>query len=345
MAILVFAVMILVHEGGHFLAAKACGVRVLEFALGLGPAIFKKQGGETQYCLRALPFGGQCVMDGEDDDTPNDDPRCFNNVAAWKRAIILVAGVAMNFLLGLLILVCLYAPAEAFVVPTIDTFMEKFTGGGEFGLQEGDTVLEVDGYNVYLANDISTALNRGDDEYFEIEIIRNGERMTLRDVRLEPQPYELDGKTVYYYGFYLTKAEATPGLVLKVTAGSGVNLVRMVIDSVRMLFAGEAKVTDLSGPVGISAMMSQTAKQSMSNFWYLAALIAINLAVMNLMPIPALDGARLLFVLYEMITRRRPNPRVENYIHAAGLILMLGLIVFVTFNDIWRLITGSAIGG
>ncbi|MBR6748800.1 MAG: site-2 protease family protein [Clostridia bacterium] len=337
--------MILVHEGGHFLAAKACGVRVLEFALGLGPAIFKKRFGETEYCLRALPFGGQCVMDGEDDDTPNDDPRCFNNAAPWRRIIILVAGVVMNFILGFLILLCLYAPAEGFVVPTIDSFMDKFTGGGEYGLQEGDTLLEIDGYNIYVSSDLNMALGRGDDSLYEIEIIRNGDRMTLHDVRIEPQPYELDGETVYYYGFYMQQVPATPGLVLKVTAGSSINMVRLVIDSLRMLFVGEANVTDLSGPVGISAMMSQTARQDMSSFWYLAALIAINLSVMNLLPIPALDGARILFVLYEIIARRRANPKVEGYIHGIGLLVMLGLIVFVTFNDIWRLITGSAFGG
>ena len=132
LAILVFALLVLVHEGGHFLAAKACGVRVLEFALGLGPAIFKKKWGETTYAIRALPFGGQCVMEGEDESS--DDPRAFNNAKLWKRAIILVAGVSMNFLMGFVILFCIYSPAEAFVMPTVDAFMEKFTGGGENGV-------------------------------------------------------------------------------------------------------------------------------------------------------------------------------------------------------------------
>jgi len=342
-AILIFVLLIFVHELGHFLAAKACGVQVNEFAIGLGPAIFKKQLGETTYAIRALPFGGQCVMEGEDDDSPN--PRAFNRAAKWKRFLILIAGVTMNFLMGLMIFLCLYAPVEQRAVPVVEELMEKFTGGGEYGLQEGDTLLEIDGYNIYVSSDLNMALGRGDDSLYEIEIIRNGDRMTLHDVRIEPQPYELDGETVYYYGFYMQQVPATPGLVLKVTAGSSINMVRLVIDSLRMLFVGEANVTDLSGPVGISAMMSQTARQDMSSFWYLAALIAINLSVMNLLPIPALDGARILFVLYEIIAHRRANPKVEGYIHGIGLLVMLGLIVFVTFNDIWRLITGSAFGG
>ncbi|MEA4824717.1 MAG: site-2 protease family protein [Clostridiaceae bacterium] len=336
LAILAFAVMILVHEGGHFFAAKLCGVRVVEFAFGLGPSLLKKRFGETTYALRALPFGGQCVMEGE--DAPSDDPRAFLNARPWKRGIILVAGVVMNFVMGFIVMLCLYAPAQGFVLPTVDTFMEKFTGGGENGIQEGDTFLEIDGYNVYLSSDITTALSKGDDAYFEVWILRGGERVHLKDVYIAPQEYELDGETVSYYGFYLQSAEATPGMTLKVTWYSCVNVVRLVVESLKQLFSGAVKITDLSGPVGISATMSDMAKRDMSDFWYLVSLISINLAVMNLLPIPALDGARLLFVLYEVIFRHPANRRVESYIHAAGLILLLLLMVFVTFHDIWKLV-------
>jgi regulator of sigma E protease len=336
LAILVFALLVLVHEGGHFLAAKACGVRVLEFALGLGPAIFKKKWGETTYAIRALPFGGQCVMEGEDESS--DDPRAFNNAKLWKRAIILVAGVSMNFLMGFVILFCIYSPAEAFVMPTVDAFMEKFTGGGENGVQEGDTFLEIDGYNIYVSSDIAQALSHGDDDYFDIWVLRDGKRVHLQNVYIAPQPYELDGQEVHYYGFYLKTQEATLGLKLRMTWFSSVNVVRLVIDSLKQLFTGAVKVTDLSGPVGISAAMSEYAKQDMGNFWFITALISINLAVMNLLPIPALDGARLIFVLYEAIFRRPVNRKVEGYIHAVGLLLLLGLMLFVTFHDIWKLV-------
>ena len=337
LAILAFAVMILVHEGGHFAAAKLCGVRVTEFALGLGPAILEKQVGETTYAVRALPFGGQCVMEGEDEET-SDDPRAFLNARPWKRAVILVAGVAMNFVMGFIIMLCLYAPAQGFVTPTVDAFMEKFTGGGENGIREGDTLLEIDGYNIYLSSDISTALSKGRDDYYDVWLSRDGERIHLTDVHIAPQEYELNGETVSYYGFYLRAVDATPGMTLKVTWHSCVNVVRLVIESLKQLFTGAVKITDLSGPVGITATMSDAAKQDMSNFWYLVALISINLAVMNLMPIPALDGARLLFVFYEMIFRHPANRKVEGYIHAAGLILLLLLMVFVAFHDIWKLV-------
>ena len=338
LAILAFAVMILVHEGGHFCAAKALGVRVDEFALGLGPAVWKKQVGETTYALRALPFGGQCVMAGEDAEEPTDDPRAFLNAAPWRRAIILVAGVTMNFILGFLVMLCLFAPAKGFVMPTVDAFMEKFTGGGENGLQEGDTLLEIDGYNVYLSSDISTALSKGRDPYYDIWLERDGRKLHLENVYIAPQEYELDGQTVSYYGFYLRTADASPALTLRVTWYSCINVVRLVIDSLKSLFTGAVKVTDLSGPVGITAAMSTVAKQSFEDFLYLVGLISINMAVMNLLPIPALDGARLMFVFYEMIFRHPANRKVEAYIHAGGLIVLLLLMVFVAFHDIWRLV-------
>ncbi len=335
-AILAFALMVLIHEGGHFTAAKLCGVRVDEFALGLGPAIVKKQIGETVYAIRALPFGGQCVM-GEDEES-DTDPRAFLNAVPWKRAVILAAGVTMNFILGFLIFLCLYAPAQGFVTPTVDSFMEKFTGGGEAGIQEGDTLLEIDGYNIYLSYDISTALSKGSDYYYDVWLVRDGEKLHLENVHIEPQDYELNGETVQYYGFTLRTVEATPGQTLRVSWYASVNTVRTVIEGLKQIFTGAVKLTDLSGPVGGVAAMSTAAKASMEDFWYLTAMISINLAVMNLLPIPALDGARLVFVLYEVIFRHPANRRVEAYIHAVGLILLLLLSAFMLFHDIWKLV-------
>ncbi len=322
-------------------AAKLSGVDVLEFAIGLGPAIFKKKIGETTYALRALPFGGQCVMRGEDDadGKENDHPRSFANAKPWKKLIILCAGAFMNFITGYVIFLCLFCPVETYSVPEIASFMEQFTGGGEMGLQPGDRILEIDGYNIYIKNDISVALSRGKNApYYDIEVDRDGKRIELQDIEISPKTYIEDGKEVSKYGVTLQSRKMTFFENLKLSWYSSVNMVRLVFISLGDLFTGTVKITALSGVVGISAVMSNTAKQSMLNFWYLSALIAINLSVMNLLPFPALDGGRAVFVLYEIITRRRVNQKFEIIVSFLGLLLLFGLMIFVTFNDITRLI-------
>ena len=306
-----------------------------EFAIGLGPALVKKQVGETTYAVRALPFGGQCVMEGEDEDSYN--PRAFNNAAKWKRFLILIAGVTMNFLMGLTIFFCLYAPVQEITVPVIDTLMEKFTGGGENGIQEGDCIVSIDGYRVFFTSDISAAFSRAEDYDFDVVVRRNGQRLSLEDVHIEPQEYTENGESVFYYGFRYQSRQIGFFGKIRLAFLESVNMVRLVIDSLRMIFTGGVSLNDLSGPVGITVTMSSVAKQSMSSFWYLAGLIAINLAVMNALPIPALDGGRIFFLLIEAIIRRPLNRKVEGILNAAMLLLLLGLMLVVTTNDIWKL--------
>jgi len=336
LAVLIFALLILVHEGGHFFAAKLSGVRVLEFALGLGPAIFKKKVGETEYCLRALPFGGQCVMDGELE--PSGNPRALNNASLPKRVFIIVAGVLMNFLLGYMICLFLILPGDSAVVPKIGGLMDQFTGGGEQGIQVGDEILKIDGYRVLLANDVSTGLGRGDSApYYDILVRRDGEKLLLTDVKIEPQAYDVDGKQVMYYGFRFSSEKINFFNAFHFAALNSVNMVRVVLLSLGDLFSGHVALSDLSGPVGISVAMGEVAKQSLPDFWFLTALITINLGVMNLLPIPELDGGRLVFLAYESIFKKPVSPKVEAYIHGVGLVLLLILMVVVTFNDIWKL--------
>ena len=335
-AILIFVILIFVHELGHFLAAKACGVLVNEFAIGLGPAIFKKQWGETTYAIRALPFGGQCVMEGEDDDSPN--PRAFHQAAKWKRFLILIAGVTMNFLMGLVIFLCVYAPVEERAVPVVDELMEKFTGGGESGIQEGDCILSVDGYRILFTTDISMAFARSEDYDFDVVVRRDGKRIELSNVHIEPQEYIENGKSVMYYGFRYEVQELGFFGKIRLALLESVSMVRLVFESLGMIFSGNASLNDMTGPVGITAAMSTVAQQSMSSFWYMAGLIAINLAVMNALPIPALDGGRIFFLLVEAITRRKLNWKAEAIMNGAVLILLLGFMLVVTANDIWRLI-------
>lgn len=309
-------------------------MQVNEFAFGLGPAIFKKKIGETVYAIRALPFGGQCVMEGEDEGS--DNPRAFPNAARWKRFIILAAGVFMNFLLGLIVLICLIAPQQEYVTTKIDYVMDKFTGGD--AIQPGDRIVSIDGRKILLSSDIATAMNAGDDYDYDFVIERDGERIELQNLHVEPQPYEENGETVYYYGFRYKVEELSFFEVLRQSWYSAVNMVRIVFDTFAMLFRGQVGFNDLSGPIGIVAVMSDVAQQSMYSFWYLSAFIAINLAVMNLLPIPALDGGRIFFLLIEAVTRRKINEKFEGILNAAMLILLLGLMVAVAVKDIVSLV-------
>jgi len=322
-------------------AAKLSGVEVVEFAIGLGPVIAKKQWGETTYAIRALPIGGQCVMRGEDDadGTYNYDPRSFTNAKPWKKLAILCAGAFMNFLMGYIIFVFLFMPGEAYVTPTVDSLMEQFTGGGEAGIQPGDTILEIDGFNIYVTSDITTALSRGETApYYDFTVRRNGERIKLSDIEISPKTYIENGKEVSYYGFRFVTKELNVFENLKLSWYNSVNMVRLVFIGLGDMFRGTVKMTEISGVVGITAVMSDAAKQSMPDFWYLTALIAINLSVMNLLPFPALDGGRVIFVLYEMIFRKPVNQKFESYVSIGGFILLLALMFFVVCNDILRLI-------
>ncbi len=345
LAILIFCILILVHELGHFMAAKACGVRVLEFSLGMGPAIWKKQGKETLYAIRALPLGGYCAMEGE--DTGSDDPKAFTNQKVWKRAIILVAGAAMNFLFGLILIVAVYAGQEGFVAPTISAFQAGCPYEGD--LQVGDTFYKINGERIYTSADFSTYLERGESGAADIVLIRDGEKITLEDYPLVPVEYEIDGETVVRYGITFT-VETGFWAHVKYSWYCAVDFVRMVRIGLVDLISGAVGVQDMSGVVGIVDVIndvgnaSETISAALLNIAYLSAFIAVNLAVMNLLPIPALDGGRVLFLLLtaliEKISRRKLNPKYEGYIHAAGLVLLMGLMVFVMYNDIVRIITG-----
>ena len=346
-AILIFGVLIGIHEFGHFITAKACGVKVEEFSIGMGPAIFKKKKGETLYSLRAIPLGGYCAMLGEDEE--NDDPRAFTNQAPWKRAIILCAGAAMNFLLGLLVIFCLYISAKGFYVPVLSGFMDGCPYESAEGLQAGDQFYKIDGHRIYHTEDVGTFLSRGGD-YYDLVMIRNGEKVKIKDYYMVPIEYE--GQETKMFGFYLGNdvEEATFGKKLSHTWDTAMDFSRMVWMSLEMLIRGDVSVKELSGPVGIVDLMAETGEQAETvedaffNILYLGAFIAVNLAIMNLLPIPALDGGRVFFLLItwfiESVSHKKLNPKYEGYIHGAGMILLLALMAFVMFNDILRLVRG-----
>ena len=346
-AILVFGVLIAVHELGHFMAAKACGVRVNEFSIGMGPALWKKQKGETQYSLRLFPVGGFCAMEGEEEDS--DDPTALNNQGFWAKLLIFAAGAAMNFIAGLLIILVLYADAQAFYVPVVAGFADGCPLESADGLQEGDRLLRIDGEKVSVYSDISLLMGLNKTGAFDLQIERNGEVITLRDFTMERREYtDQNGKAYTGYGLYFGAEEATLGRKLSYSWNNAMDFARLVRLSLQMLVTGQAGVKDLSGPVGIVSTMTQVGEQAattraaVENIAYLAALIAVNLAVMNLLPLPALDGGKIFFLVINAVSmqlfKKQIPAKYENYIHFAGLILLLALMAVITFSDVWKLI-------
>ena len=347
-AILIFGFLIGIHELGHFLAAKACGVRVNEFAIGMGPAIWKKQKGDTLYALRLFPIGGYCAMEGEDEDS--DDPAALNQQGFFKKILIFAAGAGMNFLTGLVIILALYAGAKAFYTPTIVEFAEGCPLESAEGLQTGDRILSIDGERVYVYSDVSLLFGRNKDGTFDLTVKRDGKRVELKDFPMERREYKAsEGGTYQGFGIYFGAEEASFGSRIAYSWNNAVDFVRLVRLSLQMLITGEAGLKDVSGPVGIVSTITEvgeqaaTARDAIDNIAYFAALIAVNLAVMNLLPLPALDGGKIFFLVVNTVTmllfRKQIPAKYENYIHYAGLILLLGLMLVVTFHDVWNLFT------
>ena len=344
-AILLFSFLIFIHELGHFVAAKASGVRVNEFSMFMGPAIFKKQVGDTLYAIRCIPIGGYCAMEGENEDT--DDPHSFQKAAWWKRLIILVAGSFMNLVAGFLILAIVFAPAKQFAMPVIDFAEPGCTVIRDGGLQVGDEILEVDGEKIYVQSDFSMMLQLNPGDSHDIVVKRDGKKLVFDNYKMEKHLF-LDaetGKEVERYGFSFGIEDATFGNKLKYTWNTGINVVRSVRLSLQMMFSGQAGLKDMTGPVGIMQIMSDTAESSATkteavlNVLYIGGFLAINLAVMNMLPIPALDGGRVVGLLLtcaiEKIIRKKLDAKYEGYIHGIGMILLLALMGLILFKDIF----------
>lgn len=346
-AILMFGILIFVHELGHFIAAKKLGVQVNEFALGMGPVLWKRTRGETNYSLRAFPVGGFCAMEGEDEESGN--PRAFTSVSWWRRLVILAAGSLMNFAAGFLIVLVIASLSGAYFRPVVTGFFDN--GGLEAqGLRAGDEFVRIDGERVYLYEDVSILLTHGSGVY-DLELSRDGEIVRLENVRLQKGDYELNGQTVHMYGLnFGVKEEKTVFTVLKNAWYQTLDFVRLVRLGLQDLVTGRVGVKDMSGPVGVVDVMVDSGNAAASpglgfgNIVYLTSFIAVNLAVMNLLPLPALDGGRiaclLLTTVFEKLSRRKLNPRYEGWLHAAGLALLLVLMAYVTFQDAFRLVKG-----
>ena len=327
-AIVIFCLLIFVHELGHFIVAKACGVKVNEFAIGMGPAIFKKQKGETLYAVRLFPIGGFCAMEGEDEDS--EDDRAFNNKPAWQRALVLTAGSFMNLLTAVVLMIVI-----ALVVGQATTTVNEVLDDSpayRAGMMSGDRIVEVDGTAVDEWNDVITYIGESSRDTADIVVERDGAQQTLT-AALE---YDKESGR--------NKIGITPEMKHSVagSVGSGMkntwNMTVMMYKVIKQLFTGDVSVSELSGPVGIVYAVNQSAKAGVIYVVYLASLLSLNLAIMNMLPFPALDGGRLLFLLIRKITGKRITDAIEGKIHFIGIILLMVLMVYVTWNDIVKFI-------
>lgn len=347
LAILFFGIMVAIHEFGHFFTAKLLGVKVNEFAIGMGPAFWTKTRGETQYSLRAFPVGGYCAMEGEDEET--GDPRAFSVQPWWKKLIILAAGSFMNFLLGLVIVLALYSGVKSVNVPVITQLLDGFPLEGEQGLMVGDEIVNVDGHAILLYSDVNTFLIRNDGKGMDLVVIRNGERVKLKNLPLERQEYLFEGKT--YTGFGLVFGQTKELNIIGrigLSAAQTADFVRIVWMSLCDLVTGHVSVRELSGVIGIvdavgeMGEQSDTAAEGLLNVLFFVAFISVNLAVMNMLPIPALDGGRIFFVIANgivyLFSRESIPSRFEGYVHTVGFVLLILLMVVVAFNDVWKII-------
>ena len=335
-ATLIFSLIIFVNELGHFLAAKAFGVNVLEFAIGMGPAIFKKQGKSTLYSIRAIPMGGFCKMEGENEDL--DTEGSFSSKKPLPKIVILAAGATMNILLGFIIatsLVAVSAYQNGGLPSTVVASVNPEASAASF-LQPGDKIVNVNNSNVHIQRDISFALSEAASNQYTVTFERNGERFTENFTPMEIT-YE-DGSTSRVIGFNIAPANISLSGILHEGFFQTIWMVKLVFVSLRMLLGGEVGVSDMSGPVGVVSAMNTAAQAGLLNFLFFAAFLAVNIGVMNLLPLPALDGGRIVFSLFELIFRKPVPPDKEGIVHAIGFLLLIALMIFVTWNDISRLL-------
>ena len=339
-AVIIFGAIVTIHEGGHFLVARLCGIKVSEFAIGMGPAIFKKQGKKTLFSIRALPIGGYCAM-GEDDEEQSDDPAHFRNKPVWARMAVIVAGAAMNLILGFVLGIVILLADGAY----ISTEVAELTTGSDAAkhFMIGDEITAIDGRSVFTAGDVIYALRNSDTGTLSFDVKRNGEKLHIDAVTFSITEDE-QGNRVLNYDFKVAKKELTPSSLLPQAGRSFVYYARLILMSFGDLIRGKYGLNDLQGPVGIVTAISQTAQTYGFDIGYLldmAMLITINVGIFNLLPLPALDGGRFVFLIIEAIRKKPVTPQVEGAVHFAGFALLMLLMLALTFNDARRAVTSD----
>ena len=376
-AVFVFSAVIAIHEFGHFAVAKLCGVQVNEFSIGMGPVLLKKMHHGTQYSLRALPVGGFVALEGEEspesqqaereersdleerplsqrsgaDSTPNrgasngeelSQPagKPLNEAPVWQRALIMAAGACMNFLLGFVVMAILLAAQNEPITSRVIYAVEDGALCGQTGLEAGDKVLAVNGRRCFVANDMLYELMRTEDYSASFTVLRDGKKVELPRVQFDTWQDE-DGETHMSLGFTVYGIKKTPVNVIKEAWNSVLYYGRIIFTSLMDLLRGRESINDLSGPVGIVTAIGQAASYGWQDLLELLVLITVNLGIFNLLPFPALDGGKVVFLLIEGVTGHAVPEKIQSGLTLAAFALLFALMIFATYNDIVRLVTGA----
>lgn len=329
-AVLFFQLIIVIHEGGHFVAARLMKIKVNEFSIGMGPKLIQFTKGETKYTLRLVLFGGYCAMEGEDSDS--DDENAFSNKRVIQRIFVVVAGAFMNLVLGLVIISIMVSTQSLIGTTTVAKFEDNALSSQT--LEVGDKIKSIDGMRVYTSTDVTTGLSRSADNTVEFVVERNGEAKTL-DVEFEMSEYE--GHQYINMDFFVLGVEKTFSSVIKESLAQFVSYCRMIFLSLHDLIVGRYGVSDISGPVGTVSIVSTAVKTSLPTVLRIMALLTVNVGLFNLFPFPALDGWRLFVLVFEGIFKKKLPSKFEWLINSIGLALLIGLMCVVTFSDITKL--------
>ena len=358
-ALLIFGAVIAIHEFGHFAMAKLCGVQVNEFSIGMGPALIKIYRKGTQYTLRLLPVGGFVALEGEEspestqaeggneDAAPAIPPEVLaqrtgkplNEAAVWQRMLVMAAGAVMNFVLGFVVLLLLISLRSEPITSKVIYAVEDNALCGQTGLQAGDEIVAVNGRHCFVANDMLYELMRTESYRAAFTVRRDGKLVELPDVQFDTWQ-DAQGQTHMTLGFTVYGLKKTPKNVLKEAANSVIYYGRIIYTSLADLLRGRESINDLSGPVGIVTAIGQAASYGWEDVFELLALITINLGVLNLLPFPALDGGKIVFLLIEAVTGHAVPEKIQGSLTVAAFALLFGLMLFATYNDIVRLVTG-----
>lgn len=331
LAVVLFLLLIVFHEFGHFIVAKKSGIKVNEFAVGMGPLVYSKEKGETTYSFRAIPIGGYCAMEGEDDES--SDPRSFDNAPASKRFLTILAGPVANLIIAVLVFT-IVGVIGGVVTTTVSDFIDDSPAQAA-GIEKGDEILKINGQEIGDFTDISKVVNdfykdKDFDKGITVLAKRNGKDL---DFAFKPK---VEGENTY---IGIIPARRTPGFFEAIGLGfkeTGRN-VKMIFTILGRLFTGKLAFGALSGPVGVLKELGNQAQNGLANLLYFLAYISVNLAVFNLLPIPALDGSKLLTSGIEIITGKKINKKLEEKITMVGFFILLGLILVVSIKDILNL--------
>lgn len=391
-AVFVFSAVIAIHEFGHFMVAKLCGVQVNEFSIGMGPVLCKRVRKGTQYSIRALPVGGFVALEGEEspesnqaekntdeeplsphsdaDSSPSRGAKAdagkpdlpplsgevaeptgsdgevspsgipLNEAPVWQRALIMLAGAGMNFVLGFVVMAILITAQSEPITSKVLYQVEENALCGQTGLQAGDKILAVNGRRCFVANDILYELMRTEDYTADFTVLRDGKKVELPGVQFNTWQDD-KGETHMSLGFTVYGIKKTPLNVLKEAGNSVLYYGRIIFASLSDLLRGRESINDLSGPVGIVTAIGQAASYGWQDLLEMLALITVNVGIFNLLPFPALDGGKVVFLLIEGVTGHAVPEKIQSGLTVAAFALLFGLMIFATYNDILRLITGA----